>query len=159
MLEAARDLLRAVASAWPAVWRTTLLAWVPQTVIWYVVVSVYPGPVLEEVFASLVWTVVLALVIGPVVETMLQALVLWALRRCLADSPRVVWYSALFFGALHFPSSTWGLHAIWAFYVFSRLYLVQSKHSTWRAIWMTTLVHSGCNLLSYIGTLIWRSMG
>ncbi|HWA27581.1 MAG TPA: hypothetical protein VG734_18135 [Lacunisphaera sp.] len=156
--EAAGELPRATGPAWPVIWRTTLLTWIPQTVIWYVVVSIHPGPAFGDVFDSPVGAIVVGMILAPCLETGIVAAVLFFLRRWLGDRPRILWYSAAFFGALHFPSVTWGLHAVWAFYMFSRCYLSLVKSSPARAFWVTTAVHAGCNLLSYLGTLLWRSM-
>jgi hypothetical protein len=145
-------------AVWSTVWRATLLVWIPQTAIWYVVASVYPGYTPHDIFMSPGMALMVGCVVGPYIETQMLRLVLHLLRRCLGDNPRVVWYSAAFWGAMHVPSSTWGLHAVWAFYIFTRCYLEQEKCSIRRAVWVTTAVHACCNLLSYLGTLLWRSM-
>jgi hypothetical protein len=82
--------------------------------------------------------------------------VLYVLGVFVKDDARIALYSAAIWGGLHIQSESWGFHAFWAFYIFTRCYLEQAKYSIRRAVWMTTAIHAGNNLLSYIYTLAER---
>jgi hypothetical protein len=99
----------------------------------------------------------LACMFAPYVETQGMRLLFFALRKCAVSADRLKWYVAAVFGVLHVDSETWGLHAVWGFYIMSTLYLDQQRISTRRAVWMTVSVHSLCNLFSYVSTLIERA--
>ena len=71
---------------WATIWRTTLLIWIPQTAIWYVVASVYPGYTPHDVFVTPAMALIVGCVLGPYLETHLLRFVLYQLRRCLGEN-------------------------------------------------------------------------
>jgi hypothetical protein len=141
-------------AAWTYIWQHCMLAWVPSVIIWYAVYHTFPGLTEFDVFSSAASALLLGCIFAPYVETQAMRLVLYALALGVGNDRRVALYSAAIWAGLHVQSESWGLHAFWAFYIFSRCYVEQAKRSTRRAIWMTTAIHAGCNLLSYLYTLI-----
>jgi len=151
--------LRASWTTWSIIWKTVLLVWIPQYLIWYIVLQIFPGPKQEFVFSSQAGALFFTCLFAPYIETQGMRFLFFLLGRWTESQQRLKWYVAAIFGALHADSESWGLHAIWGFYVMSNCYLEQNRISTRRAVWMTVAVHSLCNLVSYAATLLESTLG
>ena len=86
--------------------------------------------------------------IGPPIETLLMAPILWILSFLTKRDVPLAAMSACVWAGLHsLLAPAWGLGVIWPFFVFSCAYLTWRKRSFWRAILVTSCVHSLQNLL------------
>ena len=92
--------------------------------------------------------------IGPPIETLLMAPILWVPSRITKRQIPLAAMSACVWAVLHsLLAPAWGLGVIWPFFVFSCAYLTWRKRSFWRAILVTSCVHSLQNLLPGIAAV------
>ena len=86
--------------------------------------------------------------IGPPIETLLMVPILWILSFLTKREVPLAAMSACVWAGLHsLLAPAWGLGVIWPFFVFSCAYLTWRKRAFWRAILVTSCVHSLQNLL------------
>jgi hypothetical protein len=86
--------------------------------------------------------------IGPPIETLLMVPILWILSFFTKREVPLAAMSACVWAGLHsLLAPAWGLGVIWPFFVFSCSYLTWRKRAFWRAILVTSCVHSLQNLL------------
>ena len=138
-------------------WRggaVVLIAWVPMQLICRIVNATFPGPSAENLFGTPYMAFVAAILFAPIFETQLMRLLFFLLGRFFKSQLALCWISAAIWGVAHLSSESWGLHAIWAFFVFGICYLRLQESSKMRAILVVTLIHTGCNALSYVTYLI-----
>jgi hypothetical protein len=103
---------------------------------------------------SAIFLLMMIVLIGPPIETLFMAPILWALSRITKSQIPLAAMSALVWAALHsLLAPAWGLGVIWPFFVFSCAYLTWRKRSFWRAILVTSCVHSFQNLLPGIAAV------
>jgi len=133
------------------------VAWIPAQLIGICVASVVPGP--EPAFrpdATVADAVLLGLIVAPVLETQLLRLCLGMLRKSVRTRNAACLITAAIFVLLHNPSPSWGLHALWSFWIMGNCYVACERRSVWHAVFVTTAVHSLFNFLSYATTLLLR---
>jgi len=86
--------------------------------------------------------------IGPPIETLLMVPILWILSFFTKRQVPLAAMSACVWAGLHsLLAPAWGLGIIWPFFVFSCAYLTWRKRAFWRAILVTSCVHSLQNLV------------
>jgi hypothetical protein len=86
--------------------------------------------------------------IGPPIETLLMVPILWILSFFTKREVPLAAMSACVWAGLHsLLAPAWGLGVIWPFFVFSCSYLTWRRRAFWRAILVTSCVHSLQNLL------------
>lgn len=90
----------------------------------------------------------MVVVIGPPIETLLMVPILWILSFITKREIPLAAISACIWAGFHsLLASAWGLGIIWPFFVFSCSYLTWRKRSFWRAILITSCIHSLQNLI------------
>jgi len=90
----------------------------------------------------------MVVVVGPPIETLLMVPILWMLSFLTKREVPLAAMSACIWAVSHsLVASAWGLGIIWPFFVFSCSYLTWRKRSFWRAILITSCVHSLQNFL------------
>ena len=91
---------------------------------------------------------VMVVVIGPPIETLMMVPILWVLSFLTKREVPLAAMSACVWAVFHsLLASAWGLGIIWPFFVFSCSYLAWRKRSFWRAILITSCIHSLQNLI------------
>jgi len=130
--------------------RAGLISFVPSIMI--VVILAASGIMTEErgptFEGSPLFLLLMIVVIGPPIETLLMAPILWMLSFVTKRQVPLAAMSACVWAGLHsLLAPAWGLGVIWPFFVFSCSYLTWRKRAFWRAILVTSCVHSFQNLL------------
>lgn len=93
--------------------------------------------------------------IGPPMETFLMVPVLWILSFFTKREVALAAMSACLWAGVHsLLAPAWGLGVIWPFFVFSCSYLAWRRRGFWRAILVTSCVHSLQNLLPGIVAVV-----
>lgn len=131
-----------------------LLAWLPALVVGFVVPLIYTGPESTNVFVSPYKAIAGALIIAPYLETQSMRLVFFLLGKGVKSDFRLILYGSFLWVAAHMHSESWGLYAIWPFFVFGACFLRLRAQSMSRAVWTTTALHALCNAFSYTGYLV-----
>ncbi|MHC4629295.1 MAG: hypothetical protein ACYTDV_20130 [Planctomycetota bacterium] len=127
-----------------------LISFVPSVVITLAlaasgIMTEQSAPVFE---GSPLFLLLMIVLIGPPIETLMMVPILWILSFLTKRTVPLAAMSALVWAALHsLLAPAWGLGVIWPFFVFSCAYLTWRKRSFWRAILVTSCVHSLQNLL------------
>lgn len=130
--------------------RAGLISFLPSIMI--VMLLAGSGAMSEEGTPSFegnpIFLLPMIVLIGPMIETLLMVPILWILsfvtKRVipLAAMSACIWAGM---HSLHWPA--WGLGVIWPFFVFSCSYLTWRRRAFWRAILVTSCVHSLQNLI------------
>lgn len=128
----------------------TLLAWAPSQIIWITVVSIFPGPEQPDYFASPLRAIAFGLLLAPILETQVMRFNFFVLKKLSCSRIFLLTANALIWGALHLHSESWGIPAVWAFFVMGAAFLKLSEHSVDRAVIATTVIHVFFNTLSYV---------
>ena len=136
------------------IWRATLIAWLPAQAIYLVVATVLPGPKVELYPARPYQAIALAIFIAPVLETYALRWVLRLLGRFVQRRNLLCWVSAVLWGAMHWNTPAWGLHAVWAFYVMNVFFLTLQEKDPQTALYATMLLHGLFNAISYSAFLL-----
>ena len=131
-----------------------LSSWTLAQVLGRFVYAVFPGPESLNTFESGWRNIFMAVALMPFAETFLMRMFFVVLRRFSQKPITLSLLSAILWWFLHLPTETWGLHALWLFFVLSLCYLSLEKISAWRAVWVTALMHAACNALSWAASLI-----
>ena len=143
-------------SMWKYILRTGLISLVPSLIIVMIlaltgVITEESGPEFEGSAIFLFFSIV---IIGPPLETLLMCGVLWILSFITKRQVLLAVLSAFVWAVVHSLSApTWGLGVIWPFFVFSCSYLNWRRRSWWRAILVTSCVHSFQNILPSIAAI------
>lgn len=133
------------------------IAWVPAQLVGVFVSTLMPGPEAPvSVDATVTDAVFLGLIVAPVLETQLMRLCLVVLKKSVWTSNAACLITAAVFVLLHNPSRSWGLHALWSFWIMGNCYVACERRSVTHAVLITTGVHALFNFLSYTATLLLR---
>jgi membrane protease YdiL (CAAX protease family) len=130
------------------------VAWVPAQVVEVLVLAIAPGPTAPDYFQRPFQAIAMAVVIAPVIETYLMRWLFGLLGRFIKHREAMNWISAVLWGAMHLNAPTWGLHAIWPFYVMGVCFLTIRDKDPQAALYVTMLVHALFNAMSYGAYLI-----
>lgn len=137
--------------------RAALISFLPSMMI--VCILAVSGVMTEERAPTFEGNPLLVLfmivLIGPPIETFLMVPILWILSFLTKREVPLAAMSACVWAAVHsLLEPAWGLGVIWPFFVFSCSYLTWRKRSFWRAILITSCVHSFQNLLPGIVAVV-----
>lgn len=80
----------------------------------------------------------------------------FVLKKLTNSRPLLLTANAMIWGALHLHSESWGLPAVWAFWVMGAVFSELSEQSMDRAVIVTTGIHIFFNTLSYTLYLLQR---
>ena len=117
--------------------------------------TIFPrDTVFRELFSTPYEAIFLASICAPILETQIMRLIFHLLRNITNHTSTLCILSAIIWGGLHFQSASSGIPQAWAFYVFGVCYLQWRHISTAKAIWVTTAIHSLCNLIGYASRLM-----
>lgn len=130
--------------------KAVLIAWIPAQVIWLSVSQLYPGP--SDDLVSLktplrAFTVLILL--APMLETYMMRFTYFCLGKFLKTETALNIASAIAWGIMHCNSESWGLHAVWAFFVMGICFMRLRQKSTQHALYVTMIIHALFNALSY----------
>ena len=130
--------------------RAGLISFLPSMVI--VVLLGVSGIITEESGPTFegdpLFVLFLMVLVGPPMETLLMVPVLWTLSFLTKRKVPLAAMSACVWAGLHsLVTPAWGLGVIWPFFVFSCSYLNWRRRSFWRAILVTSCIHSLQNLV------------
>jgi Type II CAAX prenyl endopeptidase Rce1-like len=126
-----------------------LICWIPEQLVWFAFHFTCPGPTEEDFFKTPLQALTVAVLLAPILETQMMRMIFFALNKFIQSNLALCLASALIWGVLHVASESWGIHAAWAFFVMGVCFLRLQEASKQKAIRLTTLIHAGCNLLSY----------
>jgi len=126
-----------------------LIAWVPAQFLWASIAAVFPGPQQLNYFETPLRAVTVVILLAPILETQMMRFNFWFLRKWIARKDVLLGASSVVWGIMHIYSESWGIPAVWAFFVMGTIYLRFETNSRDRAIIFTTLVHAVFNALSY----------
>jgi hypothetical protein len=126
------------------------VAWVPSILVGYAFHLMFPDQTSPNIFGTPLRVLGEVILAGPLIETLFMRYLFLLLRKFTQKTIVLSAWSAVIWGAAHAIYISWGTHAVWPFFVLSICYLCLEKISLWRAILITTLIHGGCNLLSYL---------
>jgi len=127
------------------------IAWIPAQIIHWVVPLIYSGPPMSDFYFKRPLNAIAAtLIIAPYLETHGMRLIFFILGKFIHRQTVVNLVSSLIWGAIHGSTESWGLYAIWPFYVLGVCLLRLRSSSPTRAFWITAALHSTLNGLSYI---------
>lgn len=134
--------------------KATLWAWLPAQAIHFAIAAIYPGPSNTDYFSRPMNAIALVLIVGPILETYGMRWIFRLLGKVIQDPTWMNCASALIWGLLHCNTSSWGVHAIVAFYLLGRWYLSIAAKNLQTALYVTMLVHICFNTLSYVAYLV-----
>jgi hypothetical protein len=127
----------------------SLLAWAPSAVVAYLVHVLFPAQSNPDIFSNSFQFFIGAIVVAPLLETLAMRYAFRLLRKFTQRYVPLATISAIFWVPFHAMYAGWGVHAAWPFFILSLCYLSLEPLSLWRAMWVTALIHAGCNALSY----------
>lgn len=130
--------------------KAVLLAWIPAQVIWLSIRQIYPGPSDDMIFLKTplrAFTVLILL--APMLETYMMRFTYFCLGKFIKTETTLNITSAIAWGILHLNSESWGLHAVWAFFVMGICFLRLRQKSAQHALYVTMIIHALFNALSY----------
>ncbi len=130
--------------------RAGLISFLPSIVI--VVILASSGIMTEETGPTFegnpLFVLLMVVLIGPPMETFLMVPILWALSFVSKRDVPLAAMSACIWAVFHsLLAPAWGLGVIWPFFVFSCSYINWRRRSFWRAILVTSCIHSLQNLV------------
>lgn len=125
-----------------------LVAWLPAQAIYFLVAFVVPGPSDANLYRRTFDLLAMSLIIAPVVETYGMRGLFWLLSRFIPHRTMMSWVAAALWGAMHWNTPSWGLHAIWPFYVMGVCYLTLCERDAQLALYVTMLLHACFNAYS-----------
>ena len=130
--------------------RSALISFIPSMAIVFVLAA--SGIITEEKAPTFegdpLFILLMVVVIGPPIETLVMVPILWVLSFLTKrEVPLAVMSACICAGFHSLLASAWGLGVIWPFFVFSCSYLTWRKRSFWRAIFITSCIHSLQNLI------------
>lgn len=128
---------------------TTLLSWLPAQAIEGVVITVLPGPEGQDIFMRPFDAIALVIFIGPVLETYGMRGLFGVLGKFIRNRTALNGTSSVLWGALHWETPTWGLHAVWAFYIMGICFLTLREKDAQMALYVTMIIHGCFNALCY----------
>jgi hypothetical protein len=134
------------------------IAWIPAMIIHWSVMLIYPGPKSPVIFDRPFLAIAGAMIVAPYLETQSMRLIFFALGKFMRNEMAMNLVSSLIWGAIHSATESWGLFAIWPFYVLGVCLLRIRTYSATRALWITTALHSAINGLSYVVYLFWEAL-
>jgi hypothetical protein len=137
----------------------SVLAWVPSMATAYLVHLLFPAQTNPNIFGNAFQVFIGAFVVAPLIETLAMRYAFLVLRKFARRHVVLAALSALMWIPLHAAYAGWGVHAAWPFFVLGLCYLSLEPLSLWRAIWVTSLIHAGCNALSYGLSLLLDLLG
>jgi len=130
--------------------KAVLLAWIPAQVIWLSVRLLYPGPSEDLVFLKTpIRAFTVLILLAPMLETYMMQLTYYFLGKFLRTETTLNIVSAIAWGIMHCNSESWGLHAVWAFFVMGICFLRLRQKSSQHALYVTMIIHALFNALSY----------
>lgn len=138
--------------------KVTLVAWVPAQVIWTIVTAVHSGPSIQQPFSS-AEAIAKTLIILPVFETVVMLGLFRTLKRIGVEESAWNFVAAVIWGFLHVRTQSWGLHAVWSFWVMGKCFLEVEKISVQRAIGFVAGVHVMFNSTSFVVDWMIRNLG
>lgn len=133
--------------------KATLLAWLTAQTVAFAIAAIYPGPAGEDYFSRPMKAIMLVCIVGPVLETYAMRWMFWLLGKMTRNPTWINCISALIWGAVHWNTPSWGVHAVWAFYLLGHWYLSIAAKNPQTALYITMLVHICFNTFSYIAHL------
>lgn len=131
------------------VFRITLLTFIPAFLIGLTVEKVAPGPEGPDIFSRPYRAVLAALLIAPALETLIMRYLLAWVGRMIREPFALALVCALLWGVAHVQSPSWGLHAVWGFYVMNAVFLRLQARSLNRAYAVVILLHALFNAIAY----------
>ncbi len=135
--------------------QASVLAWVPLNLLYILAKTIFPRETaFRDPFSTPYEAIFITSICTPILETQIMRLIFYILRNITSHTSTLCIISAIIWGGLHFKSDSSGIHAVWAFYVLGVCYLQWRHISKTKAIWITTAVHSLCNLISYASKLL-----
>lgn len=129
--------------------RITLLMFIPAFLIGLTMGKVAPGPEVPDIFNRPHHAVIALLLIAPALETLLMRYLLAWAGRLIREPFALALVCALLWGVAHVQSPSWGLHAVWAFYVMNAVFLRLQAGSLNRAYGLVILIHALFNAIAY----------
>ncbi len=134
---------RYVLRAWPISFLPSIAIVIILTALGIMTEETGPGFEGDPFFILL-----MVVVIGPPMETLLMVPILWVLSFVSKRDVPLAAMSACVWAVFHsLLAPAWGLGVIWPFFVFSCSYLHWRRRSFWRAILVTSCIHSLQNLV------------
>ena len=131
-----------------------IVAWLPAQLLSHAIIAIHPGPRGVDLFSSPWRAVTAVILLAPILETLVMRFTFLLLRKITEKKHALLLASAAVWGLMHCKSENWGIPAVWAFYVFSIIYLQAEKRSSDYALLLTTTVHVFFNALAY-GLYLW----
>ena len=130
--------------------RSAIISFLPSLMIVFLLAA--SGIMTEERAPSFegepLFILLMLVVVGPPLETLLMAPILWILSFVTKREVPLAAMSACIWAGVHsLAASAWGLGVIWPFFVFSCSYLNWRRRGFWRAILITSCIHSLQNLI------------
>lgn len=132
--------------------KAVLLAWIPAHGIWFIVQQIYPGPSENEnaVFLKTpLRAFTLLILLAPMLETYMMRFIFYVVGKISKTQTKINIIASISWGVMHWNSGSWGLHAVWAFFVMGICFLRLQKRSMQHALYVTMIIHAIFNALSY----------
>lgn len=130
--------------------KIVFLAWIPAQAIWFIVQQIHPGPSDDMAYLTTPFRAITStMLIAPVLETYVMRFFFYWVGKFIKTQTWVNVVSAVLWGTMHWNSESWGLHAVWAFFVMGICFLRLRNRSTQHALYVTMIVHAIFNALSY----------
>lgn len=133
--------------------KLVLLIGLPSTLIGWLLGLSWPGPAGPDIFSRAAFAILGAILMTPALETVVMRLMFHFGARWIRSPADLNLVCALLWGYVHQQSPTWGLHAIWGFYVLGACFLRLQARSLDRAYYVVILIHALVNLIAYAGYL------
>lgn len=125
------------------------LAWIPAMIIHWLVQLVYPGPKSTTLFDRPHYAIIGGVILAPYLETQTMRFLFYLGGKLTKRETIINLVCSFVWGAGHSVSESWGLYAVWPFYVLGVCLLRLRTSSPTRAFWITTALHGSFNALSY----------
>lgn len=127
-----------------------VVAWVPATAMHYVITCFLPGPEGQNYFKRPIDAIAITIVISPIIETLMMAVMFKYFSKFIKSPMKLTIFCSVIWGGMHINSSSWGIPAVWGFFILGICYLELLQRSNRTAFYTTSIIHSVFNGFSYI---------
>ena len=126
-----------------------LIAWIPAQLIYFSVQTIYPGPSESVAYLNTPLKIFTMLILlAPMLETYMMKYMFVFMGKVIKSPTKINVIAATAWGSMHWNSGSWGLYAVWAFFIMGICYMRLKERSTQHAVYIVMIMHAMFNGLS-----------
>jgi membrane protease YdiL (CAAX protease family) len=126
------------------------VAWIPAQALGVLFSQLFPGGSQGSLFASPFYMILGGLLLAPLLETIAMKYMFIAGAKRIPNPVHLNIICSILWGIAHFSSPGFGIHAVWAFFVFGACYQELARRSEDYAVINVATIHIIFNAVSYL---------